>query len=569
MTGLLLLSASPVDQMGAVTKKYVDDINTTINSSITNLSSSTQATLTFTPPLTNSANNISISSASGSTNGYLSSSDWSAFNGKQNALGYAPVNRVGDTMTGQLVLSGLPTASNGAATKSYVDSGISALNLSSYLTISSAGTTYATTSSLTSGLATKLNTTGSIPESQVTNLSSDLATINTAISGKQASLTFSSPMVNTAGAVSMPQSSSSVDGYLSSSDWNNFSGKQASLGYTPVNKVGDTMTGLLLLSANPVNVLGAVTKQYVDSINTTLTAAINGKQGSGSYISGLTGDVSATGSGSVVTTLATVNSNVGTFGSASTSSVFTVNGKGLITSASNPSILIGESQVTGLASDLAIKAPLASPSFTGTLSAGNVSASGFISASNFSGNSSGTNSGDQTITLTGNVTGSGTGSFATTIAASAVTNSMLSGSITASKLVGTDISTVGTITSGTWNAGSVTTSAVSASTMSTPRTDVASTTTMNNLTSASGFVKITGNANFTINGIAAGVDGQHLWIYNVTTKRMTISNEDGAASSYNRVTTMTGSSLQTSGNGTAELIYDSGSSRWILLYLTP
>lgn len=39
-----------------------------------------------------------------------------------------------------------------------------------------------------------------------------------------------------------------------------------------------------------------------------------------------------------------------------------------------------------------------------------------IGASNFSGTSSGTNTGDQTITLTGNVTGSGTGSFATTIA---------------------------------------------------------------------------------------------------------------------------------------------------------
>jgi hypothetical protein len=63
---------------------------------------------------------------------------------------------------------------------------------------------------------------------------------------------------------------------------------------------------------------------------------------------------------------------------------------------------------------------------------------------------SGTNTGDQTITLTGNVTGSGTGSFATTIAAGVVTNSMLAGSIAASKLVGTDIATVGTITSGTW-----------------------------------------------------------------------------------------------------------------------
>lgn len=52
----------------------------------------------------------------------------------------------------------------------------------------------------------------------------------------------------------------------------------------------------------------------------------------------------------------------------------------------------------------------------------------------FSGTSSGTNTGDQTITLTGNVTGSGTGSFATTIAAGAVTLSMMANMATASIL---------------------------------------------------------------------------------------------------------------------------------------
>jgi hypothetical protein len=43
----------------------------------------------------------------------------------------------------------------------------------------------------------------------------------------------------------------------------------------------------------------------------------------------------------------------------------------------------------------------------------------------FSGTSSGDNTGDQTITLTGDVTGTGTGSFATTIAASAVTEAAI------------------------------------------------------------------------------------------------------------------------------------------------
>lgn len=38
------------------------------------------------------------------------------------------------------------------------------------------------------------------------------------------------------------------------------------LGFTPVNVAGDTMTGYLILNADPVNDLGAVTKQYADAI---------------------------------------------------------------------------------------------------------------------------------------------------------------------------------------------------------------------------------------------------------------------------------------------------------------
>ncbi len=60
-------------------------------------------------------------------------------------------------------------------------------------------------------------------------------------------------------------------------------------------------------------------------------------------------------------------------------------------------------------------------------------------------------SGNQTITLSGDISGSGTTAITTTIGAGKVTNDMLAGSIAASKLVGTDIATVGTITTGIWN----------------------------------------------------------------------------------------------------------------------
>ena len=65
-------------------------------------------------------------------------------------------------------------------------------------------------------------------------------------------------------------------------------------------------------------------------------------------ITQLTGDGTAgPGSGSQALTLATVNSNVGTFGSSSTIPIITVNGKGLITAVSTTSVVSGINQLTG------------------------------------------------------------------------------------------------------------------------------------------------------------------------------------------------------------------------------
>jgi hypothetical protein len=93
---------------------------------------------------------------------------------------------------------------------------------------------------------------------------------------------------------------------------------------------------------------------------------------SSTAITALTGDVTATGPGSVPATLATVNPNVGSFGSATQVATVTFDGKGRATAAANVSIQLGSSAaVTGLDAQLAAKAATASPTFTGTVTLSN------------------------------------------------------------------------------------------------------------------------------------------------------------------------------------------------------
>ena len=85
------------------------------------------------------------------------------------------------------------------------------------------------------------------------------------------------------------------------------------------------------------------------------TGTNTGDNAVNSLYSGLVTNATHTGdvTGATALTLATVNSNVGTFGNASNSTTQTVNAKGLTTAISNVPIQIAKSQVTELVSDLA------------------------------------------------------------------------------------------------------------------------------------------------------------------------------------------------------------------------
>lgn len=69
--------------------------------------------------------------------------------------------------------------------------------------------------------------------------------------------------------------------------------------------------------------------------------------GSANSITDLTGDGTASGPGSAAFTLATVNANVGTFGSSTSIPTFTVNAKGLITAASGNVVIAPAGTLTG------------------------------------------------------------------------------------------------------------------------------------------------------------------------------------------------------------------------------
>ena len=129
---------------------------------------------------------ISMPAATTSVSGYLTSTDWNTFNGKQAALGFTPYN--------------------------------AATNPSGYTT-------------------------------------------NT---GTVTAVTATSPVASTGGAapvISMPAATTSVSGYLTSTDWAIFNGKQAALGFTPYNSTNPsgytsntgTVTAVSVATANGVS----------------------------------------------------------------------------------------------------------------------------------------------------------------------------------------------------------------------------------------------------------------------------------------------------------------------------
>lgn len=222
---------------------------------------------------------VNIQNSDSTHNGLLTSTDWSTFNGKQNALTRGNLT---ETNSSVLAITGGTNAILGSGTTIEVQQSTAGQN--GYLS------------------------------------SADWSTFNSKISSSRA-INTSAPIsgggdLSTDRTISISQSGSSTDGYLSSTDWNTF----------------------------------------------------NNKQSSGSFISALTGDATATGPGSAALTLATVNSNTGSFGSSTAIPNFTVNGKGLITAAGTNSVIAPAGTLTG--TTLASNVVTSSLTSVGTIGSG-------------------------------------------------------------------------------------------------------------------------------------------------------------------------------------------------------
>lgn len=203
---------------------------------------------------------LSLALSSTSTTGALSSTDWNTFNGKQAAGNYITA------LTGDVTASGPGSV---AATLATVNANVGSFT-NAAITVNAKGLITAASSGTTGNL-TDVGTDGIV----ITSGTGAVLGSGTSIAQHVADTT--------------------NNGYLSSTDWNTF----------------------------------------------------NGKQAAGNYITALTGDATSSGPGSAALTLATVNSNVGSFGSSTSIPSFTVNAKGLITAASGNAVIAPAGTLSG------------------------------------------------------------------------------------------------------------------------------------------------------------------------------------------------------------------------------
>lgn len=252
------LPAANVQYLTTVTS----DVQTQLNGKQASGSYVTTArTLSTSAPLSGGGDlsadrSLSITQADGSTDGYLSSTDWNTFNNKQPAGSYPTTARTISTtapLAGGGDLSADRTLSIPAAT-TIADGYLTSTDWNTFNGKVATGRTISTTAPLSGGGDLSANRTLAISQANTSTdgylSSTDWNTFN----GKQPAGSYAlqateiqttAPLtgggdLSATRTLSIPAATTSADGYLTSTDWNTFNGKQPAGSYVTTTRTINT-----------------------------------------------------------------------------------------------------------------------------------------------------------------------------------------------------------------------------------------------------------------------------------------------------------------------------------------
>jgi hypothetical protein len=260
------LSTNPITFLTEGTTNY-SVATTTLNQA---LPSGGVTSVTASSPVASSGGttpNISMPQSNGTTDGYLSSTDWTTFNSKLSSAFNQQIQDEGSNVTQRNIVNfvgtGVAVTDTGSVTQVAINSGVTSVTASSPVASSggatpnismpqSNGTTDGYLSAtdwttfnnkLSSAFNQQIQDEGSnVTQRNIINFvgtgvavtdtgSVTQVSINSGVTG----VTASSPVASSGGAtpnISMPQSNGTTDGYLSSADWTTFNTKTSKVVFT-------------------------------------------------------------------------------------------------------------------------------------------------------------------------------------------------------------------------------------------------------------------------------------------------------------------------------------------------
>lgn len=241
----------------------------------------------FTITSAGSVHTFSIPSANGVNRGLLTAADWTLFNNKQSALGFAPENPANKNAT-----NGYAGLSSGKLTLSQLQEVASITDLTDYITVSGTGTT-ALKVTLT-GLATNdcllWNGTNWVNSNTCASGATGITSLNTLSAASQIFVTgtsgsdFNISSSSSTHTFNLPSASALNRGLLLAADWTIFNNKQDALGFTAENSANkNTTNGYAGLSSGKLTL-----SQMQEVLGIGDLSDFTGKSGSGTTALGAT-----------------------------------------------------------------------------------------------------------------------------------------------------------------------------------------------------------------------------------------------------------------------------------------